>query len=262
MRFSHLLPTVACLAALAPARAVAQVPASPFDAYREVVPFNDDAPRIVASSPTPKLPLFGMTSFLQNPLDIDDRDTSDSDGDSGVLFSMGRYLPNFDSNPSGERRPNGYQKAHAQMQVADLGPTSMFFTMQTLTPGDGVDGIAHGATTFSPSFGWFHDLGYGAGVQGFLGQDIDAHSRWSDGFGARVRAGVGVQYPVPGMTNDIGDAGWFFLFEARGYYRYDDAGDTVVWKVAPGVHWRANDSCWLSVTASKYSIVSFLYRHW
>jgi hypothetical protein len=262
MRLSHLLILAACLAPLVPARGVAQSPASPFDDYRELVSFADEAPRVAPpSTSTPRLPLFGMTSFLKNPIDIDDTDTSDSDGDSGMIVSFGRYLPNFDSNPTAERRPQGYQKAHAQMQVADLGPTSVFVTVQTLTPGDGADGIARGPTTVSPSFGVFHDLGYGVGIQGFLGQDVEAHSRWSDGLGTRVRAGVGMQYPVPGLSSDIGDTGWFFLLEARGYYRYDDASDGVSWKVAPGVHWRASDACWLSLTASKYSIVSFLYRY-
>ena len=260
MRFSHPLILALFLAPLTSARASAQVLASPFDAYRETVSFTDEVARPTAATWTPKLPLFGMTSFLQNPLDIDDPDTSDGDGDSGVLVSFGRYLPNFDTNPTGERRPIGYQKAHAQVQVADLGPTSVFVTVETLTPGDGADGIARGATTVSPSFGWFHDLGFGAGVQGFLGQDVEAHSRWSDGLGTRVRGGVGLQCPMPGLSSDIGDSGWFFLLEARGYYRYDDASDGVSWKVAPGVHWRANDDCWLSVTASKYNIVSFLYR--
>ena len=210
---------------------------------------------------TPKLPIFGMTSFLQSPLDIDDPDPG-SDGDPSMVFAFGKYRPNFDSNPTGERRPAGYQKAHAQMQVADFGPTSVFVTVQTLTPGDGEDGVVlRGPTSVCPSFGWFHDLGSGAGIQGYLGQDLYAHSRWSDGFGTRVRGGVGVQYPIPCCTSEIGDSGWFFMLEARGYYRYDDVSDGMSWKVSPGVHWRANDACWLSVTASRYNIVSFLYRY-
>jgi hypothetical protein len=260
MRLSHLLTLAACLAPLTPARALAQLPASPFDVYREPTSFTDEPTRSAPPPTTPRLPLFGMTSFLQNPLDIDDSDTSDADGDSGVLVSFGRYRPNFDFNPYSERRPVGYQKAHAQMQVAEMGPTAVFVTVQTLTPGDGDDGVSRGPTTVSPSFGWFHDLGSGAGVQGFLGQDLYAHSRWSDGLGTRVRGGVGVQYPVPGLTSELGDTGWFFMLQARGYYRYDDLSDGVSWKIAPGVHYRASDSCWLSLSASKYSIVSFLYR--
>ena len=262
------LALAVCFAPLGETRSFAQLTPSVFEGLppRRTIDF-EAAPGALNSPGSARLPLFGMTSFLQNPLDIDDEDDpslspldASPESTAGFVFSLGAYRPNFDLRPASERRAYGYVKSHSQMQVAEVGTTSLFFTVQSLSPGDNM-GVSHGPTSVSPSLGLFHDLGAGAAVQGYLGQDVYAHSRWVEGLGYRVHCGVGVQCPVPGYCTDEGQQGWFFFLQARGYYRYDDPSDGVAWKVVPGVHWRANENCWLSVSGARHSLFALIYRY-
>jgi hypothetical protein len=252
---------------LAESSAPAQEPTPAFDRLFLTKPRIDfdSTPFAFPDRGSARLPLFG-SSFLQPPLDVLDEDFGQSPLDvkpdePGTVFALGAYRPNFDFRPTGERRPLGYYKVYSQMQLGDVGATSVYLTVQGMTPSDGdLAGVSRGPTSVNPAIGWFHDLGDGVALQGSFGQDILAHTHWSEGFGTRLQCALGVQYPIPGVCNVEAGQGWYFFFQARGYYRYEDTSDGVWWKVFPGLHWRAGDDCWLSLSASRHSLVSLLFR--
>jgi hypothetical protein len=52
----------------------------------------------------------------------------------------------------------------------------------------------------------------------------------------------------------------YLFFQALGRYRYD--GDpssqrrTGTWELVPGIHWRMGDNCWMSLGASRFSLLT------
>src|SRR6266496_3469295 len=133
------------------------------------------------------------------------------------------------------------------------GPTYASVTVQALFPaGRDVDGVATGPTIFSPAFAWFHDLGGGTALQGYVGQNIHVNSRLSENLGTRIHYGMGIQTPVPELC-PRGEEGLFFFVQAMGRYRFDNLGESrpAVWDVYPGIQYRVNDNCWFSVGASR-----------
>ncbi|MBI3407766.1 MAG: hypothetical protein HY040_05345 [Planctomycetes bacterium] len=256
----------------------AQAPGLPAESGQQKPLLNFDAAlQRETSSPSgaaARVRLFGMpTGFLRDPVGLDSDDpalpadpmaarANPDDDFSGILVSMGNYNPYFDMRRPEDPRGLGYYKVHSQMQVLDLGRTNVSLTLQALTPaGLESGGVANGPTIVSPSFACFQDLGYGAALQGYIGQDIMATSRWTDNLGTRVHYGVGVQCPVPGLCPQS-DQGLFFFVQALGRYRYDTRtdGKTAVWEVIPGLHWRVNDNCWLSIGASKLSLLTWSWQ--
>jgi hypothetical protein len=83
----------------------------------------------------------------------------------------------------------GYQKFYSQVQILDLDRTSVCAVFQALTPsGMQSGGLANGPSVLSPSLALFHDMGGGAALQGFVGQDIQANSALRE----NLERGVGV----------------------------------------------------------------------
>src|SRR5262245_34166421 len=180
--------------------------------HKPVVDFETVLPRESAAQTgaAPRLRLFGMpTGFLRDPLGLESDDTPPHDSNaktnseedfSGLLVSMGNYNPYFDLRRPDDPRGLGYYKLHSQMQILDLGRTNVSLTLQALTPaGLESGGLANGPTIVCPAFACFQDLGFGAALQGYIGQDILATPRWTDSLGTRVHYGLGVQCPVPGL---------------------------------------------------------------
>ena len=131
--------------------------------------------------------------------------------------------------------------------------------MQALMPaGPENGGTGIGPTILAPAFSWFQDLGEGNAFQGYVGKNIQANSQWTEHLGFGLHYGAAFQCPVPGFCPGSGQ-GLFFFLQAMGYYRYDamraDSGPPVM-MFYPGLHWRLNDSCWFSVNASRWNILT------
>src|SRR5262249_36790903 len=136
-------------------------------------------------SRTPRLDLLGLpTGFLREPVGVDDDPTATPTtpgGDESVLVSVGTYNPYI-----GWRRPSepgglGYAQFYSQVQLLDLGNTSVCLGLRTLMPaGLEQGGVRQGPSLVTPSFAWFHDLGEGVALHGFVGQDITPNSRLRD----------------------------------------------------------------------------------
>jgi len=233
---------------------------------------RDNAP----GSGTARLRLFGMpTGFLRDPLGIDSDDpVPENDGRTamddelpGFLVAMGNYNPFFDMRRPEDPRGPGYYKFHSQMQVLDMGRTNVSLTLAALAPaGLETGGVANGPTVLTPAVAWFYDLGAGRALQGYVGQNYYANSRWSDSLGSRIHCGVAMQHPVPGLCPD-GEQGLFFFVQALGCYRCEDRPDgrtadgrTTVWEVIPGLQWRLSDNCWFSVGASRSGMFTWFWQ--
>src|SRR5207253_8342366 len=131
------------------------------------------------TSRTPRLDLLGLpTGFLREPVGADDDVPPNPGGDDSGLVSVGSYNPYL-----GWRRPSepgglGYAQFHSQLQILDRGNTTICLGLRTLMPaGLEAGGIRQGPSLVTPSFAWFHDLGDGAALHGFIGQDITPNSR-------------------------------------------------------------------------------------
>jgi hypothetical protein len=280
-RFPRFIPvwTATALVFAANADVSAQNPLFPRDGAmaKPLVDFESLPPpprEQPTSGGTARLRLFGMpTGFLRDPIGVDSDDpvplfdwtgakTSTDDDSAGLLVTMGTYNPFFDMLRPDDPRGLGYYKFHSQMQVLDVGRTSVSLTLQALTPA-GVEsgGLANGPTILTPAFAWFHDLGAGNALQGYVGQNIHANSQWTDNLGTRIHYGLGVQCPVPGFCPQP-DQGLFFFIQAMGRYRCDNRPDgrASVWEVIPGLHWRLNENCWFSVGASRLSLFTWAWQ--
>jgi hypothetical protein len=216
--------------------------------------------------------MFGMpTGYLSNPLGIDDDSAGQTgiDGQAsandlpGMSAAMGMYNPFFDLRRPDDPRNAGFYKCYMQYQVVNLGPIYASMTLQALFPaGRDADGVANGPTIVCPSFAWFHDLGGGTALQGYVGQSVHMNSRWAENMGTRIHYGVGIQTPVPEMYSG-GEEGLFFFVQALGRYRYDTPADSrpVVWDIYPGVQYRLNDNCWFSVGASRRFLFTWCWQY-
>jgi hypothetical protein len=227
------------------------------------------------ASRTTRLQMSGMQAgFITNPLGIDQDDdlppgASDSlnrplDTDPDfVQFAVGTYNPYFDLRLPGDPGGLGYYKVHSQLQIIDGRATSVCLNLQAYTPaGQQVGGLASGPTYFIPAVAGFQDLGYGAALQGYFGQNIQANAHWSD-LTPNFLYGMALQYAVPGV-NAKGEQGLFLYFEAVGRYRTDPtqaSGHTAMWEFVPGVQMRLNSNCWMSLGASRYNFLTAQWRY-
>lgn len=264
-------------------------------AAQTLVPFSadafDDQPRLdlrwysfdgkdgvtpMTVSRTARLQMAGMQSgFITNPLSIGQDDDlppgaldpdplgrpSDSDSDI-VQFAAGMYNPYLDLRLPGDPGAVGYYKVHSQLQVIDSRATSVCLNLQAYTPaGQQFGGVNTGPTYVIPAVAGFHELGFGAALQGYFGQNIQANSRWTD-LTPNFLYGMALQYAVPGVAN--GEQGLFVYFEALGRYRTDPTqpnGHTAMWEFVPGVQMRLNNSCWMSLGASRYNFLTASWRY-
>jgi hypothetical protein len=175
--------------------------------------------------------------------------SGDSGGDGRLKLAFGTDNPFFDFRRPGDPGGVGYYRLHSQMLLFDNQKTGMSMGLQAVTPaGLEADGIPDGPTVLSPHFSWFHEMGNGTAIQGFVGKHVRANSRWSDSLERQINYGLALQSPLPGTESAPGRSVHLFL-EALGRYRVD--GDPSLraplnWELLPGVHWQLSDSWWMS----------------
>jgi len=218
---------------------------------------------------TPRLQMFRMPSgFLAPPLGLvsDDDPTpkapfkkADDDDLAFVLFAMGNHVPYLDMYRRGDPGGFGFYHVYSQAQLFEQGPTSVSVAVRAVTPmGLESGGVAGGRTVLSPALACFHDLGDGVAIHAFVGQHVDSCSRWREQFHAGFHCGLAVQHPVPFLEFSA-DQGLFVFVQALGQYRLDSSRSDLratSWDVIPGLQYRVNSACWMSVGFSRNSFLS------
>jgi hypothetical protein len=223
---------------------------------------------------TPRLQLFRMPSgFLATPLGLvsdddppaeDPSRKADDDDVAFMLFAMGNHVPYLDMYRRGDPGGFGYYHIYSQMQLFDAGTTNISVAVRAVTPmGMESGGVASGRTVLSPALACFHDLGDGVAIQAFVGQHLDSCSRWREQFHAGFRCGLAVQHPVPFLEFSA-DQGLFVFVQALGQYRLDSSHSDLrgtAWEVIPGLQYRLNSACWMSMGFSRYSFLSATWQY-
>jgi hypothetical protein len=175
-----------------------------------------------------------------------DRDAAD---DGRLKVAVGTDNPYFDFRKPGDPGGVGYYRLHSQVLLFDNQKTGLSMGFRAVTPaGLDADGVADGPTVLSPHFAWFHDVGDGTAIHGFIAKDVRANSRWTDSLERQINYGLALQSPLPGIDNATGRSVHLFV-EALGRYRMDSDSSqraTLNWDLLPGVHWRVSNSWWMS----------------
>src|SRR5260370_468427 len=110
------------------------------------------------------------------------------------------------------------------------------------------DGVAEGPTFVSPNFSWFQELRDGAAIQGFVGKNLRANTRWAEHPQRSIHYGLALQSPCPGVDCRC-DRGLHLFLEALGRYRpnTDPSGrPPTSWELVPGLQWRLSETWWIS----------------
>jgi hypothetical protein len=232
-----------------------------------------DDPGAISGSPSgaARLQMLGMPAgFIVNPIGITDDDDPPAvpgsdriDTERDLYFSFGSYNPYLDLRRPGDPGGVGYTKIYSQLQLFDVGRSCMALGLQAYTPaGIEMGGVANGPSYVVPALAWFQDLGNGAGLQSYIGQNIHASPRFTDRMNTNFHYGVAFHCPVPG-TESTNEQGLFFYLQALGRYRFEDSGSTngrPNWEFVPGIQWRLNGNCWMSVGASRYNFLSCFWK--
>ncbi len=225
-------------------------------------------------SPTPRLRMFGMpTGFLANPFGlVDDDDLAwandptaaqlcKDDDCKNLQIAVGSDNPYFDWLRPGNPGGIGFTRVYSQYQLYDSGKTSVCLNMLAYAP-TGLEngGIANGPTVFCPAVSWFHDLGQGTALQGFVCQNIHPSPGWEENWSRRVFYGVAWQCPLLAPEKDS-DQGVFFFVQAMGRFYYEQNASTrPAMTILPGIHWRVSDNCWMSVGGTRHGIISWAWQ--
>ena len=88
-------------------------------------------------------------------------------------------------------------------------------------------------------------------------------SRWRDQVHTGFRCGLAVQHPLP-FTAFTADQGMFVFLQALGQYRPDSNRTDVrstTWDLIPGVQYRMNNACWMSMGLSRYQFLSCVWQY-
>ena len=226
-------------------------------------------------SRTPKLQFFRMPSgFMATPLGLypdEDPPTEDGTTKSGdddfsfMQITYGTHIPYLDMYRKGDPGGFGFYKVHSQVQIFDLGATNVSAVFQAVTPmGLQNGGVGSGTTVLSPSLACFQDLGEGTAFHAYIGQQIASNANWRDQIHAGFRCGMAWQQPVP-ITAVSGDQGLYVFVQALGQYRTDNARPEgtkpASWEVIPGVQYRVNNACWMSLGISRYNFLSCTWQY-
>jgi len=173
----------------------------------------------------------------------------DSTGDGRLKIAIGTDNPFFAFRRPGDPGGVGFYRLHSQVLLFDSEKVGLSMGLRAVTPaGLEADGVADGPTVLSPHFAWFHEVGDGTAVQGFIGKNLRANSRWSDSLERQINYGVALQRPVLGTESTPGRSVHLFL-EALGRYRVDgDPSQRALpnWELLPGIHWRLGETWWMS----------------
>jgi hypothetical protein len=254
-------PLIVILAAGGPAHGQALLPA-PNDLGREPLVLRDPSfyasmARAALAAPGPRIQMFRMpTGFLSEPLGLDDDDTPtdlgneppNSDLDGRVGLAAGLDNPFFDFRRPGDPGGPGFYKVHTQYQLIDGKSTFVSLVLRAVTPaGLDADGVGSGLTVLSPSIAWYQEIDDGVAVQGFVGKDVPASSRWMASVERGFQYGLGLQAPL--VASPVSQTQQVYLFiEALGcHHRFTLAESPAnTWELLPGVHWRLTEDWWLS----------------
>jgi hypothetical protein len=171
----------------------------------------------------------------------------------GFVISFGDDNPFFDPRRPGDPGGVGFVRIHSQMQVVDSGSTSVCFGLRAWTPA-GLEngGVQNGSTVMAPGVAVFQELGAGSALHGFVDQSF--HSGYHQG---PMRCGMAVNCPLNNAEQPA-DANMFFFVQALGTLDYtpDRPGRSMNWDLVPGIHWRLSDSFWMSLGASRSSMLT------
>lgn len=205
------------------------------------------------------LRLFSMpTAIPQSPFGLDaDDDLIDPNGealpapdDGRIQVTVGMDNPFFDFRRRGDPGGVGYYKIYSQALLWDTQTTAFSVGLQAMTPaGLDADGIATGPTHICPNFAWLYDIGGGAAVHGFVGQNLRTGAHWDDHLARALKYGLALQSPALGSGCDH-NRGVHLFVEALGRYRYEGINTPQRpihnWEILPGVEWRLNQNWWLT----------------
>jgi hypothetical protein len=208
---------------------------------------------------------------MATPLSLVEDDESFADplaktaDDWNILqITYGNHVPYLDMPRRDDPGGFGYHKIYSQLQLLDAGPTNVGLALNAVTPmGAQYGGANGGKTYFSPSLACFHDLGDGAAIHAFVGQQLEMNSQLRNQVQTGFRCGLAVQHPVP-FASYGPDQGLFVFVQALGQYRSDSTRPDVrstTWDVIPGIHYRLNNACWMSMGFSRYQFLSCVWQY-
>jgi hypothetical protein len=188
---------------------------------------------------------------------------TDDSGPNWIQLTLGDDIPFFDMRRPGDPGGVGYYKLYSQLQLVDVGTTSVCLNLQAVTPaGLQSGGVQDGPTVLTPGLGLFQELGAGTALHGFVGQHIWTGARPADPSGRALQYGMGFQCPL--LAPSCSDQGVFLFVRAVGRYYYDgdtrSNGRTMDWDLVPGIHWRVNDKCWMSLGASHNGMFTWAWQ--
>ncbi len=220
---------------------------------------------------TARFPLFGMPAgFLTRPLGLEDDDdvagentASGRDDLAGVQLVLGSDNPFFDPLRPGNLGGVGYYQVHSQLQMLDTGGFSVCLNLNAYTPaGLQSGGIENGTTFVRPSLAWFQDLGMGTALHGFVGQNMRPRLRSNDHFRPGAHFGLAWQCPIPTL-DDEEQNNLFFFIQALGGFRYeqDRYSSRPGWDIFPGIHWRMNNNCWMSLGGYRHGLITCSWQY-
>jgi hypothetical protein len=199
-------------------------------------------------SALPASPLGAGEGIDNAPIDASDP-ASSAGKDLRFLLSMGQDNPFLDFRLAGDPGGVGFYRFHSQVLLVDGGKTGLSMGLQAFTPaGLEADGVQDGATVLSPNFAWYHQIGDGPALQGFVGKNLRANSHWADGLERDIQYGLALHSPIPGLDSVSGRNLHLFL-EALGRYHFETdppVRTPANWELLPGVHWQVNSSWWLT----------------
>jgi hypothetical protein len=171
------------------------------------------------------------------------------DDDSRFQVAAGNHNPFYDFRWRDDPGGVGYFKLHTQYQVLQGQATGVALGLQAVTPaGREFDGLEEGPTILSPSVAWFHDVGNGTAIQGYVGKDVPTRARGFERPASGLQYGLAVQSPFP-LAEGVPSRQFHVFVEALGRYRTAEeagSGRAMDLGLLPGIHWRMNESWWLS----------------
>jgi hypothetical protein len=98
-------------------------------------------------------------------------------------------------------------------------------------------------------------------LHAFVGQSVAVDPRWHDSLMAGFRCGFAVQQPIPLLSWNA-QRGLFAYVQALSFGSPTlQFGSAPTWEIIPGVQWRMNDVCWMSLGLSHHNFLSCSWRY-